>query len=202
MKKIVAVLAHPDDAEIWMGGTILNHLQKGDKILIIYLFAENEERKKEARLFEQYLNLNVKFASQTEDVRIYIKKYEPDVIITHWNKDSHFQHRAVYEMVEGLIPKLILEDHLEFNLYMCDTYNSIGIINELYNPNVYIDISENWMKKVKLIMNHRSQPTKYWISMIRNQNSLFGSRILTSYAEGFIHVETMGFFRKKIRYLE
>ena len=28
--KLLAVMAHPDDAEIWAGGTIAKHIQRGD----------------------------------------------------------------------------------------------------------------------------------------------------------------------------
>lgn len=197
MKRIAVILAHPDDAEIWVGGTILNHISQGDKIHIIYLFATNEERRKEAKLLNNLLNTNVSILDSNDMVRPILKDFNPDVIITHWEKDSHFEHYKTYDLVSNLIPLLILEDGLNFNFYSCDTYNSIGRCNEVFNPNVYVDISSTWLKKVKLIMNHKSQPTDYWISMIQNQNRLYGLRILSKYAEGFIQINTLGFMRNK-----
>lgn len=192
MKKVAVILAHPDDAEIWVGGTILNHVNNGDKVLILYLFLDNEERKREAELINKISNIRVNTVESQHMIRPMINDFKPDIIITHWEKDFHFEHQKTYDMVAKLVPYLILEDGLRFNLYLCDTYNSIGKCNEVFTPNIYVDISRVWLNKIKLIMNHKSQPVNYWVSMIKTQNRLYGARILSDYAEGFIQQNALG----------
>lgn len=193
-KRLVFILAHPDDAEIWAGGTILNHIELGDKVKIIYLFANNEERKAEAISLCEMLAVKVEVLNSSDQVRSSLKEYKPDIIITHWDKDSHPEHRATYNVLSEMIPKIIIEDGLRFNLYACDTYNSIGAtFNELFTPNVYVDITDKWGKKIELIENHKSQPIAYWIQMIYMQNRLYGARTKCGYAEAFLQINTLGY---------
>jgi len=35
--RLIAVMAHPDDAEIWCGGTLIMHAVKGDEVHICSL---------------------------------------------------------------------------------------------------------------------------------------------------------------------
>lgn len=194
LNTIAIILAHPDDAEIWVGGTILNHVAQGDKIHVLYLFSDNEVRKKEAKTLNKIPNISVSILESSEMIRSLLKKIKPNIIITHWEMDTHYEHRFTYRVVADLVPLLILEDELKFNLYSCDTYNSIGCNNnDVFSPNVYIDISDNWLKKAKLIMNHKSQPTDYWISMVQTQNRLYGARTKCSHAEAFLQISTLGF---------
>ena len=37
--RLTAIMAHPDDAEIWSGGTICKHVERGDEALIISMVA-------------------------------------------------------------------------------------------------------------------------------------------------------------------
>ena len=50
---IVYVLAHPDDAEIWCGGTILTQIEKGDNVKVVYLYS-TKDRKREALLLSKH----------------------------------------------------------------------------------------------------------------------------------------------------
>lgn len=202
LNKIAVILAHPDDAEIWIGGTILNHVNSGDKITVFYLFADSENRRKEAVLFSNITNINVIFPKSKDILRHHLKKVNPNIIITHWERDSHIEHRMTYDIVSSLIPKLMLEDNIKFNLYLCDTYNSIGQNNEVFIPNTYIDISNTWVRKTKIIMNHKSQPTNYWIHMIHNQNKLYGLRNNVDVAEAFIQINTLGFVYNNNKFLK
>ena len=47
--RLMAVMAHPDDAEIWCGGTLIMHAAKGDDVRICTLsYAEDSQRGLEA----------------------------------------------------------------------------------------------------------------------------------------------------------
>ena len=47
--RLTAILAHPEDAEIWAGGTICKHVARGDEALIVYMaVTEDSVRGEEA----------------------------------------------------------------------------------------------------------------------------------------------------------
>ena len=47
--KLMTVMAHPDDAEIWRGGTLILHAEMGDEVLLcIMSYSENSTRGNEA----------------------------------------------------------------------------------------------------------------------------------------------------------
>lgn len=203
MKKLAFIFAHPDDAEIWAGGTILNHVIAHDEIKIIYTYVNNEERKNEAKTLEKLPHTTVEILDSPRLLRRVLKEYNPDIIVTHWEKDAHPEHRATYQLLYEQIPSLIIKEHLCFNLYVCDTYNSIGSSNsELFIPNVFIDVSEQWQNKIELISNHKSQPVKYWIKMISTQNGLYGARTKCEYAEAFLQISTLGYIYNKEKVLK
>ena len=142
MKKLAFIFAHPDDAEIWAGGTILNHVIAHDEIKIIYTYVNNEERKNEAKTLEKLPHTTVEILDSPRLLRRVLKEYNPDIIVTHWEKDAHPEHRATYQLLYEQIPSLIIKEHLCFNLYVCDTYNSIGSSNsELFIPNVFTNLN-------------------------------------------------------------
>ena len=60
--RLTAVMAHPDDAEIWAGGTIRKHIERGDEALIIYMTAlEDSVRGEEAKRGAAILGAEVSF---------------------------------------------------------------------------------------------------------------------------------------------
>jgi LmbE family N-acetylglucosaminyl deacetylase len=47
--RLTAILAHPEDTEIWAGGTICKHVARGDEALIVYMaVTEDSVRGEEA----------------------------------------------------------------------------------------------------------------------------------------------------------
>lgn len=194
MKKITFVYAHPDDAEIWSGGTILNHHDNGDEIMIIYTHVEDDTRKDEASLIKKHIQAVVCFADNNSSLRAILSDFKPQTIVTHWEEDCHSHHRDTFQMINSITPQLLIEDGLKFTLYSCDTYNSFGLSRKsIFTPDVYIDISDNWDKKMKLIENHISQPIDIWKSMAERQNRIHGARSYAQYAEGYIRVSTLGY---------
>src|SRR5688500_15168127 len=102
--RLLAVMAHPDDAEIWAGGTIAKHAGRGDEVSILYTAAhEDSLRGQEAQHGAAILGAKVSFVGlmdgQVRDtpeacaqVREILQDFAPDVLITHWNDDVHPDH--------------------------------------------------------------------------------------------------------------
>src|SRR5919108_2197884 len=65
--KLLAMLAHPDDAEIWAGGTLFKHTQRGDQALIVYMAAtEDSVRGEEGKRGAAILGAEVAFVGLTD----------------------------------------------------------------------------------------------------------------------------------------
>ncbi len=204
--KVLVLMAHADDAEIWAGGTLLNHHKQGDDILFVYLFCDDEIRKQEAINAAKRFNATADFWSwpiSLQESANLIAEFKPTVIITHWEEDTHHEHVKVYESVLSMIPILVVYHHLMFSVYCCDCHNSISRNpNICFVPTDYIDITSVWDEKQKLISIYESQPAKYWLEMIGKQNRMHGSRTGVEYAEGFIHIPVLGIIKKSRNLLE
>lgn len=205
-ERIALVMAHSDDADIWAGGTLLNNYSVGGAALIHYLFCDEDIRRKEAEKATQKINAELSFSDKTINgnslIRI-ISDFNPTVIITHWENDCHFEHSFVFRKVMEIVPFLIVENQLSFNLFSCDCYNSIGRnMMDLFCPTDYVDISSVWLKKVDIINIYTSQPLQYWIKMVECQNKIHGARVGVEFAEAFIQIPVLGIAKRSRKFLE
>lgn len=87
-------------------------------------------------------------------------------------------------IVDKILPELVFSNKMNFKLYSCEPANGLGkSINEVFMPNQYIDISENFERKIELISLYTSQNPSYWISLIETQNAQNGRRVGKVYAD-------------------
>jgi LmbE family N-acetylglucosaminyl deacetylase len=124
-KRILAIVAHPDDEIIGCGGSLIKHVNSGDKVKIV--FASDCEARKvlgkvvkknspkfrfdiakkvsltlkfEAPTFLNYPNLTMDrndLLNLNTDIQKIINSYKPHIIYTHFFGDMHHDHRSVYE---------------------------------------------------------------------------------------------------------
>lgn len=198
-KRLIAIYAHPDDAEIWSGGTIAKWVQNGGKAKIV-CFSKEIIRTEEAVAGAKILGSDIIVLKKAhtissiniESVSKLIEKFNPHIVITHYYADSHPRHRNVFEIVSNaIIHNRIKNGNPE--LFLCaNTYNEIGI-NGTFNPNVYIDISDYLDVKLTAIEQHKSQPYDMWKNMVVTQDTALGARLSKiKYAEGFIQIPILG----------
>ena len=199
-ERVAVVLAHPDDAEIWAGGTLLNHNENGDDILIYYAYPESEIRIHEAKKITNYINATVHINNSIQYINSIFQillEFKPTIVITHWAYDGHFQHREVANAIHDMLFELRGKNKIKFTLYACGTYNNQGLSEKnVFTPTTYVDITDRWTTKTQMLLNHKSQPTSKIMDMIKCQNELFGQRIGEQYAEGFIQMPILGILRQ------
>ena len=94
--RLMAIMAHPDDAEIWAGGTICKHVERGDEAFVVYMAAtEDSVRGEEAKRGAAIMGAQVAFIGlmdgQVRDlpeagerVSAILNEFAPDIVITHW----------------------------------------------------------------------------------------------------------------------
>lgn len=132
-----------------------------------------------------------------------ISDFNPTIIITHWENDCHSEHNFVFRRITEIVPFLVIENQLNFNLFSCDCYNSIGRnMNGLFCATDYVDISSVWFKKRDLINTHISQPLRYWIEMVKRQNQIHGARVGVEFAEAFIQIPVLGIMKRSNKFLK
>ena len=171
--KILCLGAHSDDIEIGCGGTILNICSSNVKAEICWvIFSANKERRKEALESANYfLKNSVKKHVIVRDFRenyfpyngVQIKEYfeevkdffNPDLIFTHRQRDSHQDHRLIYDLTLNTY-----RDHLILE-YEIPKYDG-----DLGSPHVFVTLNKEVLNaKLNAILKYfRSQKTRRWFS--------------------------------------
>jgi len=172
MKKVLVIIAHPDDEVIGLGGTIAKHTRNGDKVYLSVITDGSsvgsdldelniiEKRKKECLLSSRMLGITEVFFHNFKDAKldilpqielnkailIDIKKVSPDIVYTHNEYDLHSDHRAVSNATRIATRREVKE------VYMYEIISSS--IN--FKPDIYNDISKDFDKKVGAMKCYKS----------------------------------------------
>jgi LmbE family N-acetylglucosaminyl deacetylase len=208
--RLTAIMAHPDDAEIWAGGTICKHTERGDEALIVYLAAsEDSVRGDEAKRGAAILGAQVSFVGLTdgqvrdtpeacERVSALLHRFAPDLLITHWTDDFHADHAATAAIVQRVLPFVMSHMGKAPRLWACDTYFSTGARGP-FVADVYVDVTAQWSRKLAALRAHQSQRPESWVQLTERQCGLHGHRYAPPeapperfYAEGFKRVTPFG----------
>jgi bacillithiol biosynthesis deacetylase BshB1 len=227
---ILVLPVHPDDAELGCGGTILKHIAAGKKVGVIDLTrgelgtrGSAEIRTQEAAAASKILGLTIRenlglpdgFFQNTQEYQLkvieVIRKYQPDIVITNAHYDRHPDHGRASDLVEAstfLSGLRKIETH--FNGELQKEWRPkllLHFIQDQYiQPNIVIDVTEYWDKKIESVMAYGSQfynpewkgePQTYisspeFIKIIDGRGLEFGKSIQVKYAEGFTSKKILG----------
>jgi len=181
MKKIFVVAAHPDDEILGCGGTLLKHIDNGDKVYILFVSEgvsgrydkkdskkctieikkRQEMAKKAAKQgkFEiiDFLNLdnlqlnNYPHNYLTNIIYKYFKKYKPDTVYTHYEHDLNIDHYHTF--YSTFVASRPNKDFKIRKLLSFEIPSSTdwGIANKSFIPNYFVDIKKYKSKKEKLL---------------------------------------------------
>ncbi len=194
--KILAIGAHPDDIEIFMFGLLMLCKQRGDEVNCIIATDGSQGGKgikdlKSKRYAETKKALDIlckpkllnfpdgKLGLDTNHYNILyknIKKINPNLIITHYRKDYHSDHKSLSKLVEYCAGHYI-------PVLFCDTMMGIK-----FEPDYYVDITKVFKQKLDAISNHTTQDPKRFSNLIEMMNSFRAAQCnapLGHYAEGY-----------------
>jgi LmbE family N-acetylglucosaminyl deacetylase len=194
--KILCLGSHPDDIEIGCGGTILKLTSNFDTEVIWIVFSGTDERKNEALISaDKFLKNSDKktvvikeykesfFPYQGDMIKKYfyeIQKHDPDLIFTHFNGDSHQDHKIISELTWNTFRNNTI---LEYEIPKYD--------GDLSNPNLFITLDKKLCKeKIDNICNiFKTQQNKHWFDEQTFWSYLtirgIESKSSTRFAEGF-----------------
>jgi bacillithiol biosynthesis deacetylase BshB1 len=230
MKLDILVLAvHPDDAELGCGGTILKHISLGQKVGIVDFTRGELGTRGTPEIREQeaanasgllgvsaYENLNLADGFFENDkphqlaVIQAIRKFQPEIVLANATHDRHSDHGRGAQLavdscfLSGLIKIETLENgkpQLAWRPRAMYHY----VQSQLMLPDLIVDISGYWDKKMEAIRAYKSQfydpaskePESYvsnphFLRMVEARAIEFGHAIGVKYGEGYTVRRPMG----------
>ena len=178
---ILVIAAHPDDAELSCGGTLIKHVDLGYKAGIIDLTEGElgtrgtaETRREEARKAAEIMGISVRenmrfrdgWFRDDEEHRMKliakVRQYQPSIVITNAPDDRHPDHGRAANLVKeacwlaGL--KKVETKHEGKAQEPWRPRHIYHFIQYLpLTPDFIVDISGYWERKMEAIMAYRSQ---------------------------------------------
>lgn len=179
---LLAIVAHPDDADIFAGGTLAKHAGRGDDVTIAHMtrgeyggLAETTEaelaavREAEARRSGETLGADIEFLDFRDGRVTYslenrlqivetIREHAPDLLLTHFREDMHPDHRATSRLVTDAYYMASLP-LVETAGEPCDPDNVyyFGKPTADFDPSVFVDVTGYVDRKLDAVRHHQSQ---------------------------------------------
>jgi LmbE family N-acetylglucosaminyl deacetylase len=181
--RVLAIGAHPDDLEILCGGTLAKYASKGHHVTMAVV--TNGEvgsatlskaeiariRKSEAEASAAvigadciWMNYPDEFLFSNAESRLdflnTIRRVKPDVVLTHAPTDYHPDHRTTGQIVWD-IRVMTTVPNIETKEPVCATIPEIYYFDTIagidFIPQHYVDVSQNFEVKRRMLSCHRSQ---------------------------------------------
>ncbi len=220
-KRFLFISPHPDDAELGIGGTLIKLKKQGHSVFMVDLTdgeptpcGNKQIRKKETERATKILGidkrvnlgLSNRYLFDTKEARLalaaQIRKFKPDILFCPYPQDAHPDHLATAKITEAArfyakytkAGKAGLEGRPHYPFYLF--YFFASHLRSNFEPNFFIDISEDFAKKMEAVRCYRSQfvdnPTNDFVfSYIENINRFWGSLIRKKFAEAVFSREAI-----------
>jgi LmbE family N-acetylglucosaminyl deacetylase len=198
--KIIAVGAHLDDLELACGGTLAKAVKKGHDVRMIVLsksdyihYSGNYRRDANTAMDE---GKNAAYMLGVEQFKVYdfptkdipndssvvevlneeFDSDKPDIIMTHWQFDTHKSHMntALATMAAARYYNSII---------MFEPFPPAGRSYAAFRPQLYIDITDTIDLKIRALSTHKSELKKYgpeWVETIKARAKLRGFELISN----------------------
>ncbi|MGH3622789.1 MAG: PIG-L deacetylase family protein [Sciscionella sp.] len=190
---VLTVMAHPDDAALWAGGTLALCSAAGASVTIAAPH-HPEPRDAEAAAGATILGATLYQYDEPTPValRELLLRTRPEVLITHPLRDAHPEHRRLADTLTETLPEVVIATGHPRRLYTADSYNSLTLDGPV-PAHTIIDITATYAIKKRALAAHVSQPiTDHFGPMAENLARLWGHRIGMRYAENFLPLPILG----------
>lgn len=190
---VLTVMAHPDDAELWAGGTLALCAAAGADVTIA-VPRHPEPRASEAVAGAALLGAGLHEINEptAAAVRELLLDTRPEVVLTHPLRDVHPDHRRIAEAVLEALPEVVIATGHPQRVYAADTYNGLTLDGPV-PAHTIIDITSTWTTKQRALAAHVSQPiAEHFGPMAKTLGRLWGARISASHAENFVPLPVLG----------
>jgi LmbE family N-acetylglucosaminyl deacetylase len=180
--KVLVIAAHPDDEVIGAGGTIARHVALGDEVHLSVVTegytpdwpAETlEEKRKEVFRAAEVLGIRrisfcgfptvqlntVPYKELCEKVGECVQQSQPQIVYTTPRGDINRDHHIVYEatlVATRPVPGSSVRRLLSYEGPPTTRFGA-PFVENLFIPNVYIDISTTLEKKIEAMSQYRTE---------------------------------------------
>ncbi len=198
-QRILALAPHPDDLEIGCGGTLAEHVARGDEVhAFIATFGDiggaADVRKTEQQASAKILGIHHIHWGEFSDTKLpqqsqalmakleaVLQAVEPDTVYVNHSEDTHQDHRELAQVARSVTRYVP-------NVLAYETPSSIG-----FEPTAYMDIEDILDTKIKALEAHASQLNRTHVHLNIVEIALAtahfrGVQGKLSCAEGFIPV--------------
>jgi LmbE family N-acetylglucosaminyl deacetylase len=226
--RVLVAMSHPDDAEILVGGTLVHLKSLGCEIGIITMTSGDcgsathtrEEisriRYAEAKAAADYLGawyecaglMDVEIFANAENQRRVVelmRRFDPDVVITHSPVDYMVDHEETSRLARGAAfalsmplyqTRIIVPAPATSKtpaLYYADPVEGIDLAGERLWPQFYVDISSTIERKTEALSHHESQRewlrahhgVDEYLNRMAEWAAQYGQECGCAFAEGF-----------------
>lgn len=180
---LLALVAHPDDASLYCGGTLAKHAARGDEVTVVHMTRGEyggmdaspgeiaERREREARRAAETLGVEVEFLDghdgrvvESLETRLslvdLLRRHAPTLLLTHTPRDLHPDHRATARLVTdayymAALPALETDHppHDPRNVYYVGTTTA----DYDFEPDVFVRLGEHQSTREAALREHESQ---------------------------------------------
>jgi bacillithiol biosynthesis deacetylase BshB1 len=208
--------AHADDAEIGMGATIAKHTQRGLRVGLCELtYAEMssngtvetrlEEAAEAAKILGVAARTNLGLpdrglfvtADHIERITQVIRKFRPRIVFAPYWQDRHPDHIACSTLVQEAVFNAKLRKYLPDTEAVNVEQLLFYFINDVYEADVIIDVTNTYDIKMAALRAYRSQfvtgtgtvatpLNQGYVERVEARDRLMGQKRQLTYAEGFV----------------
>ena len=182
--RVLAITAHPDDAELLCGGTLAKYAERGDNVSIAIATngevgsptmtkeetakTRQSEAKNAAELIDAelfWLGFPDEFLTDSKEVRLAfintIRQANADVILTHWPEDLYNPDHSTTGQVANDVALMVTVPNIVTEADPIDEIPVVYFIDSLaglrFNPTEYVEITDTLQLKQKMLAQHESQ---------------------------------------------
>jgi N-acetylglucosamine malate deacetylase 1 len=216
---LLAVFAHPDDAELLCGGALARSHDRGERVGILDLTrgemasrgtpeARAREAEEAARILGAVVRRNAGLpdGSLVADLEAratlatHLRELRPRVVVTHWTRGRHPDHRAAARLVRDAAflsglknAPLGGEPFRPFKVVHATAFRE-----DAPQPSFVVDVTDQMERKVQALLRYESQfkgvkgigevfpgGDRPLMDQVRAHMAYWGSRIRTAYGEPF-----------------
>ncbi|MGE0295568.1 PIG-L family deacetylase [Pseudonocardia sp.] len=178
-KRVLCVVAHPDDEVLGVGGTLALHAEAGSDVTVLIMSEGEQEKLSEtprcatrrdcalaaaeemgvARvLFHDFPDQrleSVPFIELIKAVEAAIDEHSPTVVYTHHGGDANTDHQVVFKAVYAALRPMTrlgatVERFLTFET-PSSTDQAPQVGDYVFNPTTFVDVEPVWDRKVKAL---------------------------------------------------
>ena len=213
----VIVAPHPDDELLGCGGTLLKRASQGHTLSIIYVTSlspssghstsQIEQRQSEISATCKQLSVVQSNVHQfdfppsslnstsipllIEKISTIFKSFQPNEVFLPFPGDAHSDHKHVFESAIACTKTFRYPSIRDVLVYetLSETNFNINPLYPSFTPNIYIDISPFFERKLQLLQNYDSEflphPFARSLDSVKSLAMLRGSEISQPFAESF-----------------